>query len=71
MFQLAAMQRGRPAGTLGKKNLHVCPLIVDDNAHFLQAARRLRAATRGAHCRPLDPRLAIFSVPQEDPEAKM
>ncbi len=42
MLQLAAMRRGRPAGTLGKKDLHVCPLIVDDSAHFLQAARRLQ-----------------------------
>ena len=35
MFQLAAMQRGRPAGILGRKYLHVYPLIVDDNANFL------------------------------------
>jgi len=32
--------------------------------------RPIRAATRGAPCRPLAPRLAIFSVPQGDSEAK-
>ena len=48
------------------RHRQACP-----EASMRQAFRRVRAATRGAHCRPLDPRLAIFSVPQGDPEEKM
>src|SRR2546423_1171688 len=62
MFQPAAMQRGRPAGTLATKDLHVCPLIVEDHARFIQAARHLRAATTRNEETSMSKRL--FPLPQ-------
>src|SRR5205085_9453671 len=53
MFQVAAMHGANPAGTLAQQVSPWCPLIADDNAHFLgRLATRVRRQreTRRRRC---------------------